>query len=519
MLHREPLLPLFRSTWQELIVRFDGEQLEAWAASVLELADVNAGPSGLLAFWQISRNHPAGEAIAPLLASAHAAADICRHAGAKASAAALSALPDARRILGSNASLPRWWRIMDDLARQAPESVEAAASRMEQILAAGDIEAFESFVASGLKVSAGNRKRRLAFFTLEDELARRLIERASVGVGFAEAERQTKAFVTSLWGRPALLRSLPMDSGLTQQRRAAIAGPLIRLPEFYRGIQGDAAHALYRAAAAHAQAHLVFGGPRFPVGKLKPLQTALVTLIEDARVETLAMRQLPGLRRLWSPYHAAAPSSVSTVPVLLARLARALFDPDYRDDDGFVGKGRAMFTAALPRIGDPAISREIGMLLGNDLGQMRKQFNAKTYVVEPLYRDDGLGLWDFGEDAPSSGEASEIAVEAARLDQQDGQGDQHHDPDSQQEEVGRGRPAGTGSAGKRDREISGMGPYLQHRTAGMDHRARGRRAAGQSARDRGGAEPSRCAAKPDHPAGPWRARRSVGPAQPADRRA
>ncbi len=36
-----------------------------------------------------------------------------------------------------------------------------------------------------------------------------------------------------------------------------------------------------------------------------------------------------------------------------------------------------MFEAALPRLHDPAISREIGMLLGNDLGQMRVQFNAQ----------------------------------------------------------------------------------------------------------------------------------------------
>ena len=78
-----------------------------------------------------------------------------------------------------------------------------------------------------------------------------------------------------------------------------------------------------------------------------------------------------------------------------------------------------MFEARLPRLEDPAISREIGMLLGNDLGQMRVQFNAKTYVVEPVYRDDGLGLWDFGEDAPSSGEALDLAVDAARVEQRD----------------------------------------------------------------------------------------------------
>src|SRR6267378_4381134 len=91
----------------------------------------------------------------------------------------------------------------------------------------------------------------------------------------------------------------------------------------------------------------------------------------------------------------------------------------YADDDSFVVKGRWMFEARVPRLEDPTISREIGMLLGNDLGQMRVQFNAKTYVVEPVYRDDGLGLWDFGEDAPSSGEPLDLAVDAVRLEQQE----------------------------------------------------------------------------------------------------
>jgi len=51
----------------------------------------------------------------------------------------------------------------------------------------------------------------------------------------------------------------------------------------------------------------------------------------------------------------------------------------------------------------------LGGLLGNDMGQMRVQFNFKTYVVEPAYRDDNQGLWDFGD----SGEADEDEPMAA----------------------------------------------------------------------------------------------------------
>ncbi len=230
MRQRDALRPLFRTAWDNLVARFEADELEGWAAGVLALADVNAGPSCLVGFWEVSRNQPTEEGIAPLIAAAHTAANICRHAGAQATAATIISAAVARRLLGAGPALSRWWRTMDDLALRAPESIEAAASRMGEILSAGNIHAFESFVSAGLKLAAGDRRRRLAFFTLQDELARRFVERASAGVGFAETERQTKAFVTSLWGRPPLLRSFPGDTGQAPQRRAAIAGPLIRMP-------------------------------------------------------------------------------------------------------------------------------------------------------------------------------------------------------------------------------------------------------------------------------------------------
>lgn len=438
---RETLRPMFRAAWDALSHHFDTAELEAWAGAVLTLAHVNAGPACLIAYWEASKSGTDSQEIAPLLAAGQTTADICRYAGAQAATAALKALPVAGRVLGNGPALARWWRMMDMLARQAPESVAAVAGNIGEILSPGTIDAFENFVGAGLKFASGNKVRRLAFFTLQDDLARRMIARDLGSISFAETEVELKAFVTALWGRSLLLRSFAADNSHTPQRRSAIAGPLIRLPETYRGVRGEAARALFRAAAAHAQAHLVLGQGLFPVGKLKPLQIALVNLIEDARIETLAMRQLPGLRRLWAPYHVATPSGVVAAPTLLARLARALFDPAYADDDGFVAKGRAMFAASAPRIDDPAISREIGMLLGNDLGQMRVQFNAKTYVVEPLYRDDGLGLWDFGEDAPPSGEIMELPVDAVRMERQENpDGATDSEPDQQGEALGRGRP-------------------------------------------------------------------------------
>ena len=161
----------------------------------------------------------------------------------------------------------------------------------------------------------------------------------------------------------------------------------------------------------------------------------------------------PGLRRLWAPFHVAEPTGVITAPTLLARLARALFDPEYADPDGFVEKGRALFAAAKDRFDDVCVSRQIGGLLGNDLGQMRVQFNARTYVVEPVYRDDGLGLWDFGDQAPAQDDTVELMVEAARIERRD----EASEPDRRREEA---EPAGDAVGRARERPADERGPIV-----------------------------------------------------------
>ena len=230
-----------------------------------------------------------------------------------------------------------------------------------------------------------------------------------------------KSYLGALFGVRVPIREPAAGAPEAARRRASFSEGLIRMPPTFPGFRGDQAETVFRAALAHIGAHYRYSGGRFPVGSLKPMQVALVSLIEDARVEHLAMRDFPGLARLWKPFHVAQASGGLVAQALFARLSRALIDPDFADGDAWVRKGRAMFAERLDRIDDPAISREIGNLLGNDLGQMRVQFNSKTYVVEPAYRDDNLGLWDMGDEQPS-------AHRRAGGDLRDGQADAERGP-------------------------------------------------------------------------------------------
>lgn len=422
--HRDALRSGFERAWRRL-PKDDAAALEDWAAAALELAEVNAGPACQLAFWSVA----AGGMVSLRMqaVSGRGAAAVCRHAGARAALACLEALPSAMGASGGDEASRRWWQGLERLAREAADCVAPAARHAQRLLADRSGRVFADFVASGLKAYAKDSARRRAFFSLEDPWARALLARRPEVPGFEALSRLLSAYARAVWGDVATLRAGPSDR---PRARASLAGRIVLLPASVAVDTEAAARQLYLAMVAHASAHLAQPPVRHAVGSLKPLQIGLVTLIEDARVEALAMRRFPGLRRFWAPFHAAPADGPRTATNLMARLSRALFDPAHTDPDGFVAKARAMFADEADRgLDDPALSLRIGRVLGHDLGQMRVQFNWRDYVIEPEYRDDGNHLWEPPDDPA---QALDLQVQAAR-GRSDGAG-------------GRGSGEGTGRA-------------------------------------------------------------------------
>lgn len=312
-----------------------------------------------------------------------------------------------------------WLGLVVRFAAVAPESIQAFLGRMEFLITHLNVARLEAWVFAGIRASGGDPVRRRRFFDFEDPEAERWLQRESGEVVFADIEKRLKTYLNALWRIRSPMREPPVNASQQARRRSSFDQGVIRVPASYPGYRGVKAEDLYRAAVAHIGAHMMYSGEKYKVGKLKPIQIALVSLIEDARVEQLAAREFPGLRRLWLSFHIAQATGALTAPSLLARLSRALIDPDFEDVDGFVTKGRRMFYSRRDDWDDPRLSRELGNLLGNDLGQMRVQFNARTYVVEPPYRDDNLGLWDFDDDQLQETMESEQLLDSVRIEQQD----------------------------------------------------------------------------------------------------
>lgn len=451
---RTGLRERFRPHWERIASVCETEELDSWCGVALGLIEINASSACIENFAAFSAaaiaRHGTRQGVAAACQGGAAAAQLCRKVGTRPTELALEAGATAVARLVETRDLERWWSGLVLLCERAPESVAVVARNTDTILARCDGETFQSFLHAGLKARGADRMGRTAFFALDDPLARQILDREWSGVSFDRVERGVKAFVAALWGGVPPIHAFEVGA-LAQPRRSSIAGGVLRVPRVYRSVAPEAVAALYRAVAAHGTAHFEFGAGRFPVGTLKPVQIALVTLIEDARIEALAMRRFPGLRRLWAPYHvASADEGAITAPALLARLARALFDPEHRDGHGLIVKGRALFEAERDNLHDPAVSRRIGGLLGNDLGQMRIQFNPRTYAVEPVYRDDGFGLWDFGDQDGGDPDEIEFFVDAARIEQEErpDEPDRRDDePDQNEEAEGRAKPVAAEEAG------------------------------------------------------------------------
>lgn len=414
------------SSWAAVRRAFQGVEFDQWVDGLQTLVARGLRPSAIMGFVNCSPicakavGGEAALALVPALIAVHG------DAGPRATSALSNAAPHAAKRLAGGSEFHEWLQIVVDLAKAAPESVELVLDRTDAILSRLDLAALRGWIQTGLRSTARDPERRIAYFSMSDSAGLRAFEQASSDIVFSDVERRLSLYVSALWGLRPIIRTAPVQPGRPAPRRTSFEGAFVRIPETYSGFHGDDALRLYRAALTHAAAHMAYGGPRFPVGTLKPIQIALVSLIEDARIETLASSDFPGLRRLWAGFHIAVPHTALSAEMLLPRLARALIDPAYRDSDPWVSKGRMMFVDHRSQWADPMISRRIGGLLGNDLGQMRVQFNARTYVVEPPYRDDNHGLWDYGEPPPQQSDEAETIIDAVRIRQTENEADPHH---------------------------------------------------------------------------------------------
>ena len=413
---RAELIVDYRTTLATLTRHLAPDDMERWSAAILDLFRANGGPRLLRALWTLQRRlAPAAEAatLVDIIGGTHV---LCLSCGAGETSRLLDVVA-VHLVHGDDGRT--WAGLLRGLAAVADRAPEIAGGLADSLAALSqwlDIADIPAWAADAAALYPRDRRRRRAYFRLEDPIARK---RVAIHAGTArfEAHKVRLSYLArALFAFDLKVQAVSADAPQSLER-TRLSGGLVLVPDVSPKMSRDRQVAFYEAAILHALCHRQFTTRRFALGKMKPLQVALASLLEDARIERLAIGQFPGLAQVWSPFHVVRPSPARTAASLLARLARVLSDPQLDDPDTWVEKGRSLFEQAFAEApADQARCERIARVLGNDIGQMRIPFDVRAYRVEPAYRDDGSGLFEFDDADRANGQALEVPLDAAMIE-------------------------------------------------------------------------------------------------------
>ncbi|MBU2817593.1 VWA domain-containing protein, partial [Acidithiobacillus ferrooxidans] len=327
-------------------------------------------------------------------------------------AAMFSSSPVAAARLGDPELFRGYLHLLDTLLAQAPRGVRPMLDHLSTLLGQLTLGGLRRWALWGAQAHKTDFDGQAKYFALESPESIGVLQKERKGTLFIDVQRRISMYLRALWGRDFFMRPTSGDFEQREGYRPSIEGYIIHLPDAYDDLvwqapSGEETHIhgieLYRASAAHAACHQVYTTDQFDSTGLSTLQSALIGLIEDARVETIALKQFPGLRHIWLPLHTATPASGNEAASLMARLAHALLDPDYRDDHPWVAMGRQIFSEQQERLVSTEWSREVGLRLAAEMLQLGVAYSATTDVPDIPYRDDNRYMWEF-EDIRADGQ-------------------------------------------------------------------------------------------------------------------
>ncbi len=311
------------------------------------------------------------------------------------------------RLSGIPCASSRAWRPW-----ASRRSCSASISLLEQLT----LDGLRRWALLGVQSHMRDPNAQARYFTLDSEEGRQLLQAEGDQTVFPDVERRLSLYLRALVGTqhqaaagdPYQGCELPGGAPPSTDGRSGCRSPIAALP-------GNRACAVSRRRRARVGSHRLYHAA-FP-GRQPQAAAGRAGFADRGRA-----RRATGDARV-----SRAAESVEDLPCRPARRGRNLGfvdgAPGTRADRRRLStttirgwsKGRRLFFEQTDYWQEQSISRALGGLLGNDMGQMRVQFNFKTYVVEPAYRDDNQGIWDFGDMGEPSPDDDDVVMQGARL--------------------------------------------------------------------------------------------------------
>jgi nitric oxide reductase NorD protein len=388
---------ILQSSWHEAARVFSAQGLENYVQGARSLKSLGRGSELVIVFIESAPSiaKEIGEdSVVDLLDTVMALAS--KTSGAVLQSIIASA-PTAAKRLGDASLFGAYLQLLNTLLNQVPRGLRPMMENLETLLGQLTLGGLRRWATWGAHAHKTNFEEQINYFSLKSKESLAMLQKERKGTLFIDVQRRINMYLRALWARDFFMRPTSGDFESREGFKPFIEHYFLHLPDAFDDYEGVPGLELYRATAAHCAAHLVYTTVPISAETLNPLQMAVISVIEDARVESLSIKAFPGLKKVWTKLHTVQADQANTAGDYLNRLARALLDSDFKDDDPWIAQGRTLFAQAADRMTDNTISWEIGVALAHGLLEKRIGFNPRTDVLTAPYRDDNRYFWEFEE--------------------------------------------------------------------------------------------------------------------------
>ncbi len=392
---------VLQAVWSEAVRVFTPRGLQAWLEGAAGLKALGRGSDVVISFIEsapLVAREIGEEAVFDMLS---VGIKMFSKTSADAISMMFSTAPTAAERLGDAALFRDYLSLLDHVVGKVPRAFRHMLDNLETLLGKLTLGGLRRWVAWGISAYQNDLQEQVEYFGLKNERALAVLKKEMRGVLFVNVQRRLIMYLRSLWGRDFFLRPTSGDFETREGYRPYVEHYVIHLPDAFddyapQGEEGAVVPGLelYRASAAHAAAHLMFTRHDEEAERRDALEKALIGVIEDARVEALAIRNFPGLRLLWKRLLAADRSRADSLGPLMDRMARALIDEEWDDDHPLVRAAVEAFSANLERLEDERMAWEIGAMLARRARELEIPFSARVDGYSTPYRDDNRCLWE-----------------------------------------------------------------------------------------------------------------------------
>ncbi len=310
----------------------------------------------------------------------------------------VGSLPTAARRLGDPDLLRGYLALIHQTAAKAPRGLRPMLIIIDELLSKLTLSGLRRWANFGAEAYRTDLNTLRQYFALETADSKAVLRKERRGTLFVGSQRKLNFYLRALWGRDFFLRPTAADhAGF----RPYIEHVTLHLPDAVDPIGEVTGLELYRAMAAHLAAHIAYTHKRISAEQMTPAQMFFIGLVEDARVEYLAIESFPGLRPLWrallSLTHPQAPEHPSLA--LLEKAALGFLDPEASTGDTDIDAVVARFHRDIAaNATDNTFSWHVGLELFNVLAARRDVPSLR--ILEQIripYRDDNRFIWEFEE--------------------------------------------------------------------------------------------------------------------------